>query len=107
MKVSIQYKKREYEILIDDEDYDKIKDLNLTITTDYRYKKIVRASGISLHRYIIHSKPNQICIHKNNDRFDFRKDNLFITTQKELNELVRKGEIQQRFDELDRIYYEF
>jgi hypothetical protein len=40
-------------------------------------------------------------------KFDFRKENLFITTQKELVELVKTGKIQQRFDELDRIYYEF
>jgi len=108
MEVSVWNNDREYKILIDDEDYDKIKDLNLTIITEsYHYKKRVMAAGISLHRYIIHSKPNQICIHKNNDRFDFRKENLFITTQKELTELVKNGVIKQRFDELNRVYYEF
>lgn len=109
MKVSLTKNNREYEILIDDEDYPKIKDLNLTIITESCYRKFIidSTSQKRLHRFIIDSKPNQICIHKNNDRFDFRKENLFITTKKELLNLVKKGVIQQRFDELDRIYYEF
>ena len=110
MEVSIWRKNKEHKILIDDEDYDKIKDLNLIILTEsYHYKNRVidSKSGLSLHRFIIDSNSNQICIHKNNDRFDFRKENLFITTRKELKDLVRTGKIKQRFDELDRIYYEF
>lgn len=110
MEVSIQYKQKEYKILIDDEDYPKIKDLNPTIQTEsYHYKKRVidSRSGLSLHRFIVNSTSNQICIHKNNNRLDFRKENLFITTKKELTDLVRKGEIKQRFDELNRVYYEF
>ena len=96
MQVNFTKNNKEYQILIDDEDYDKIKDLKLTILVQNRY-----------HEYVIDSKANQICIHKNNDKFDFRKENLFITTQKELVELVKTGKIKQRFDELDRIYYEF
>ena len=109
MKVNIQYKKREYEILIDDEDYDKIKDLKLTITTQNRYHKYVIDSNTRkrLYKFIIPCEANQIGIHKNNNHFDFRKENLFITTKKELNNLIKQGVIQQRFDELDRIYYKF
>ena len=109
MEVSVTRKNKEYQILIDDEDYDKIKDLNLTIRVDSTFKNRVvdSKSKKSLHRFIIPSKPKQICIHKNNNRFDFRKENLFITTKKELVELVKTGKIKQRFDELDRIYYEF
>lgn len=109
MEVSVWHKQREYKILIDDEDYDKIKDLRLIISEDYSYKRTVEDSrtGLRLHRFIIDSTSNLICIHKNNNRLDFRKENLFITTRKELKDLVRKGEIKQRFDEFDRIYYEF
>ena len=109
MEVSVTRKYHEYKILIDDEDYDKIKDLNLIIQVESNFKNRVidSKSQKSLHRFIIPSKPKQICIHKNNNRLDFRKENLFITTRKELVELVKSGKIKQRFDELDRIYYEF
>lgn len=109
MEVSFTKNNKEYQIIIDDEDYDKIKDLKLTTSIENCYREYVIDSdtGKRLHRFIIPSKANQVCIHKNNDKFDFRKDNLFITTQKELIELVKSGKIKQRFDELDRIYYEF
>ena len=109
MKVSFTKNNKEYQILIDDEDYDKIKNLKLTISveSDYRDFIIDVITGKRLHRFLIPSKSNEICIHKNNDKFDFRKENLFITTKKELVELVKTGKIKQRFDELDRIYYEF
>ena len=110
MEISVFHKNKEHIILIDDEDYDKIKDLNLMIITEsYRFKKRVidSRSKVSLHRFIIPSKSNQFCIHKNNNRLDFRKENLFITTSTELVELVKKGEIKQRFDDMNRIYYEF
>lgn len=109
MEISITHNQKEYEIIIDDEDYNKIKDLNLILKTSYRYKKRVidSRSGLSLHRFLIPSKRNQICIHKNNNPFDFRKDNLFITSRKELSKLIKNGTIQQRFDELDRVYYVF
>ena len=104
----MDYKDNRYTILIDDEDYDKIKDLNINIRTNNNYKKrVMTGTGLSLHRYIVNSTSNQICIHKNNNPFDFRKENLFITTRKELKDLIRNGEIQQRFDELNRIYYVF
>lgn len=103
MKINI----KKYEIIIDDEDYNKIKDLKLNIITDKNYKKKVidSKSGRRLHRFIIPSKSNQICIHKNNNPFDFRKDNLFITTRKELMESLKKGTIQPRYDELNQVYY--
>ena len=110
MEVSLTKNNKEYKILIDDEDYDKIKDLNLIILVEsYKYKIRVldTKSNKSLHRFIINSKPNQFCIHKNNNRLDFRKENLFITTRTELTELVKTGKIKQKFDELNRIYYEF
>lgn len=110
MEVGVEHKNKEYKILIDDEDYEKIKNLNITIQMEsYSYKKRVidSKSGLSLHRFIIDSTSNQICIHKNGNKCDFRKENLFITTRKELNNLVREGKIKQRFDELDRIYYVF
>lgn len=109
MEVSLMKKNKEYKILIDDEDYDKIKDLTLNISVESAYRNFVIDSktGRRLHRFLIPSKSNEICIHKNNNKFDFRKENLFITTQKELKDLVRNGEIKQRFDELDRLYYEF
>lgn len=109
MEVSINHKNKEYTILVDDEDYEKIKNLNPIIYTENSYKKRVvdSKSGLSLHRFIIDSTSNQICIHKNNNRFDFRKENLFITTRKELKELIQEGKIKPRFDELDRIYYVF
>ena len=109
MQVSMEYKNKTYEILIDDEDYDKIKDLNLTIKTEKCYRQFVIDSTTQkrLHRFILNSKSNQMCIHKNNDKFDFRKENLILLTQKELVELVKTGKIKQKFDELDRIYYEF
>ena len=110
MEVSVWRKGKEHKILIDDEDYDKIKDLSLNIIIEsYRFKERVvnPRTGFSLHRFIVESKPNQICIHKNNNRLDFRKENLFITTRKELKELIKKGEIQQRFDDMNRVYYEF
>lgn len=108
MEISVYRKDKEYKVLIDDGDYDKIKDLKLNIRFDNKYKPYVLVSNKTmLHRFIIDSKANQICIHKNNDKFDFRKENLFITTKKELVELVKTGKIKQRFDELNRIYYEF
>ena len=109
MEITVNRKNKTYTILIDDKDYPKVKDLNLNIVNDSKYKKWVidTKSGLRLHRFIIKSTSNKICIHKNNNQFDFRKENLFITTQKELLELIRKGEIKQRYDELDRIYYEF
>lgn len=109
MQVNFTKNNKEYQILIDDEDYDKIKDLNLTTLTQNRYHEYVIDSNTKkrLYKFIISCNANQICIHKNNNHFDFRKENLFITTKKELVELVKTGKIKQRFDELDRIYYEF
>ena len=110
MEISVWRKGKEYKILIDAEDYDKIKNLNSMIMIEsYGFKKRVldSRSGLSLHRYIIESSSNQICIHKNNNRFDFRKENLFITTRKELKDLIEKREIQQRFDDMNKVYYEF
>ena len=109
MQVNFTKNNKEYQILIDDEDYDKIKDLKLTILVQNRYHEYVIDSTTRkrLYKFIVNCKANQICIHKNNNHFDFRKDNLFITTKKELIELVKTGKIRQRFDELDRIYYEF
>ena len=105
----MEVKVKNYTIILDDEDYDKIKDLNLCISVESAYRNFVIDSktGRRLHRFLIPSKSNEICIHKNNNKFDFRKENLFITTQKKLVSLVREGKIKQRFDELDRIYYEF
>ena len=107
MELIIEHKNKEYTILIDDEDYDKIKDLNLQIITEsFRFKKrVMVSSGLSLHRYIINSHSNQICIHKNNNPFDFRKENLFITTRHELKDLIETGTIKTRYDKLNRIYY--
>ena len=70
MEVSITRKNHEHKILIDDEDYDKIKDLNLIIQVESNFKNRVfdSKSNKSLHRFIIPSKANQICIHKNNDK---------------------------------------
>lgn len=109
MQVNFTKNNREYQILIDDEDYDKIKDLKLTILIQYRHHEYVidSATRKRLYKFIVNCKANQICIHKNNNRLDFRKENLFITTKKELLKLVKTGKIRQRFDELDRVYYEF
>ena len=109
MQVNFTKNNKEYQILIDDEDYDKIKDLKLTTLIQNRYHEYVIDSNTKkrLYKFIVPCNVNQICIHKNNNLFDFRKDNLFITTKKELVELVKTGKIKQRFDELDRIYYEF
>ena len=109
MEVSLTKNNKEYKIFIDDEDYDKIKDLTLTTLIQNRYHEYVidYNSKKRLYRFIIPCNATQICIHKNNNHFDFRKENLFITTRKELSELVKAGKIKQRFDELDGVYYEF
>mgnify|MGYP006936029616 CR=1 FL=1 len=41
MQVSFTKNNKEYQILIDDEDYDKIKDLKLTITVETCYREFI------------------------------------------------------------------
>jgi len=108
MELTISHKNKEYIIIIDDEDYSKIKELKLYIQNDHRFKKrVMSKNGVSLYRFIMKTTSNQICIHKNNNQFDFRKENLLILSMKELKALIKEGKIKPRYDKLNRVYYEF
>jgi hypothetical protein len=73
------------EILLDDEDYNKIQkdfnNLNWSITknhNDLYAQKRVNKKNIYLHRYIMNN-PNGIVDHINHNTLDNRKENLRIT----------------------------
>ena len=51
MQVNFTKNNKEYQILIDDEDYDKIKDLNLTTLTQNRYHEYVIDSNTKKRLY--------------------------------------------------------
>ena len=81
-----------YTMLLDDDDYDKIKDLRLTLNytsnknTNYVYTKIYEKSKyiktIHIHRLVMglddYKKDNRIVNHINGNGLDNRKENLEI-----------------------------
>jgi hypothetical protein len=87
-----------YEVILDDEDYEKIKDLkwynaktgNKKINREsygpyFLYCSIItrrphRHKMIYLHRFIMNAQPGQIVDHKSRNTLDNRKSNLRITS---------------------------
>lgn len=88
----------EYKILIDDEDYPKIENERIYIRfTEYNQPYPVIKTSKKLSRFILGIYNHDIIIHKNNNRLDCRKENLFVTSQKQLRKLVDEGKIATNY----------
>lgn len=74
-------------VLIDDEDYDKIKDFRWRVNLDKRsgvfYVRTGRIKVICLHRYLLNCPKNMVVDHKNHNGLDNKKINLRICTNAE------------------------
>lgn len=98
------------EILLDDEDYNKIQkdfnNLNWSITKNHNglyAQKRVNKKNIYLHRYIMNN-PNGIVDHINHNTLDNRKENLRITNN--ANNL-RNGNIRKNNKSgINGVYYD-
>lgn len=82
--------------LIDDEDYDKIKDIKFYAHFEKGVKwyalHSINDEKILMHRIIINAKPGQICDHINGDGLDNRRCNLRIVTNQQniMNQRLQK-----------------
>ena len=98
------------EILLDDEDYNKIQkdfnNLNWSITKNHNglyAQKRVNKKNIYLHRYIMNN-PNGIVDHINHNTLDNRKENLRITNN---SNNLRNGNIRKNNKSgINGVYYD-
>jgi len=81
------FKIKNENILIDDEDYDKIKDYKWHISMIHGYKRVKTCFYINkkritiyLHRFIMNVSKDKQVDHKNHNTLDNRKCNLRICT---------------------------
>jgi hypothetical protein len=78
-----------YDVLIDDEDFDRVMLLKWSKTTKGYFHAYVRGSGgktpkfILLHRYILNAPDDKIVDHISGNTYDNRKSNLRLCTQTE------------------------
>ena len=81
----ICYRKGEaYEVLIDAEDVDKVKDYTWNVHSKRLYcYTLLNKSNTGLHRYIMNAPEGMVVDHINGDTLDNRKCNLRICTQQE------------------------
>ena len=82
----ICYRKGEaYEVLIDAEDVDKVKDYTWNVDSRlYCYTKLYKSTvrlHRYIHRYIMNAPEGMVVDHINGDKLDNRKCNLRICTQ--------------------------
>jgi len=76
-----------FEILLDDEDVEKVKQLHWNINKfnhamKRNYFYVVNRDGLLLHRYIMNAPKGLVVDHINGDKLDNRKQNLQICTVK-------------------------
>ena len=100
MEITINSPKHgEFKFLIDDEDYEKVKDYRwyVVVDEDRRYvraheKKSENYSKVRLHRLIMNYSGNMFVDHINGNGLDNRKENLRICTNSEnnMNSIKRK-----------------
>lgn len=102
MKFTITSKKFGNKIvLIDDEDWNLIKDFTWYPWSTKRHNSIyvraavpgIRGKEVRLHRLIMNAKPGQLIDHKNGNALDNRKENLRITNSlgNNMNSTKRKS----------------
>lgn len=78
----ICYRKGEaYEVLIDAEDVDRVKDRTWSLSHGYCVS--VRPTQIMLHRCIMNAPKNMVVDHINGNKLDNRKSNLRICTHRQ------------------------
>lgn len=78
-----------FDVLIDTEDLEKVKDINWNVELDSKGKKFYvrnRKKNLRLHRVITNCPPNLVVDHINHNTLDNRKSNLRICTTKENNQ---------------------
>lgn len=100
MKISLTQNKF---AIIDNEDWDKIKDYSWCISTDNNIVAYIKGSGrknrklILLHRLIMNAKQGQEIDHINRNRLDNRKNNLRFCnrSQNNMNAKKRKGTLSK------------
>lgn len=94
------FKIKNENILIDDEDYDKIKDYKWHISMIHGYKRVKTCFYINkkritiyLHRFIMNVSKDKQVDHKNHNTLDNRKCNLRICTsqQNTWNQAIHKN----------------
>jgi hypothetical protein len=85
-----------YDVLIDDEDFDKVTKINWTLLKKdgriyFRKYLFSKRKTLLLHRLIINAKRGEIIDHINNNSLDNRKCNLRICTQAQNTMNRKKG----------------
>jgi hypothetical protein len=88
MELLLYYKKQPFKVLIDDEDFNKIKIFKWIInynktSKDYRIKSSIENGKFSLHRLIMDAKKGEYIDHINHNTLDNRKNNLRKCTNQE------------------------
>ncbi len=73
-----------YEAIIDDKDYEKVKDYNWYYNDGYA-KAYHKGKRLRMHRLILNAKNDQRVDHQNRNRLDNRRSNLRICTLQENN----------------------
>lgn len=77
---------KDFEILVDLEDVEKISEYKWNImSTGYAQARIGN-SMILMQRFLVDCKKSQVVDHKNNNRLDNRKDNLKVVTRAKNNQ---------------------
>jgi hypothetical protein len=85
-KIPVSYQGVTKTILVDDEDFDLIKGLNVLINInnkDMPYRNVPPKGVQYLHRMVMKCNPDDFIHHKNNDYLDIRKSNLVVCTKRE------------------------
>lgn len=97
----------EFTVLIDDEDYDKIKDFKWYVGVNKKYRYYVgcgfnfgekgkrKQKTIQLHRFIIDCPEGMVVDHVNHNTLDNRKSNLRICSQSENCKNNQKSKINK------------
>lgn len=97
-----------FKIKIDEEDLELVKLNYVEIAYDTYLQYYPKLKGLGrLSKVLTNAKRNEIVIHKNGDLMDCTKSNLFLTTEKALNEMVRNGEVTQYHTQNGAVHYDF
>lgn len=75
--------------LVDDDDYEKVKNLTWSITSEHenillKVTTNINKKSIYLSQMLIGNKKKEKVIHKNGDNLDFRKNNLCLANQQQV-----------------------